>query len=239
MQKIVEWLVVGIIIALPFLVLNLFFNLAVEATSFWQDVFIELSIEEYYLGIMGPVLMFLVLAFIGFFISSDFIHGVMGRILRVMRIVPVAGPFAEKAWLMMRSTAKRVILILRGGYKRVIFEEHGRGRRRWRPAFVIGKTIFKYRGKEELMLVVITPQLQIPDPKWVPPEDTRIVSGGIGKIGLLLLSGGFVNPGELELEDWTKEKYEEIPEYKREELPAPKEPNNGKNSENNNKNGEN
>jgi len=229
MQKIIEWLVVGIIIALPFLVLNIFFNLAMGLTSFWEKIFIEFSIEEYYFGIMGPVLMFLVFVGIGFLISSDFIHGIVGRILRITRVVPYAGPFAEKTWLMMRSIAKRIVLVLRGGYKRVIFEEHGRGRRRWKPAFVIGKTVFKYKGREELMLVVITPQLQIPDPKWVPPEDTRIVSGGIGQIGLLLLSGGFVNPDELKLEDWTKEKYEEIPEYKEEGLPAPKEqkPDNG------------
>ncbi len=133
----------------------------------------------------------------------------------------------------MRSIAKRVIFISHGGYKRVIYEQHGRGHGRWRPAFVIGKTIFKYteggKKREELMLVIITPQLQIPDPVWIAPEDTKIVAGGIGSIGLLMLSGGFVNPDDLNLENWTQEKYDEIPEYGEEKAVEPRDtkPDNG------------
>lgn len=220
MQKIKEWFIAGMIIAIPFLVVYFIIKMVVGLTSFWREPFVRLSIEEYYLGIMNPFLTFLLMVCIGFFVTSDFIHSVMGRVLRVTRIIPSIGPLAEKTWLAMRGLAKRIIFIFRSGYKVVLYEEHGKDHGRWRPAIVVGKTIREYRGKQKLMLWIITPQLQIPDPRMIAPEETRIVPKGTGRIALILISGGFVTPDIIKLEDWTREKFDEIPEFRETEPPV-------------------
>lgn len=220
--KIKDSLIVGAILSVPVLVTYFSIKMIIGLMNFWgEEVFVRLSIEKYYLGIIGPILTGLVIYFAGRVIISDLFDKTAGKIMK--RLPLIAG-----IWLTIKRMSKRIRLIAKGGYKRVVYEQYGKGSKRWKPAFVIGKTTFtekiavksdkKERMVKRIMLVISTPNFSFPDSVWVPPEETKIVSGGISGIGFFILSGGLVNPDNLDLEEWTGEKLEnEIPEYDKDE----------------------
>lgn len=220
-QRLLESLIVGTVLLIPVLATYFFLKMAIGFMDFWREVFLKFAIEEYYFGIMGLFMTLLVVIFIGYIATSNLLNGKFGKLLMVlldgllMRIpfINKVWEIIKKCWRAIRQAAKRIMLILKGGYKRIIYEQYGRGTKRWKPAFVIGKTVFETGKSKKAMLVIITPNLSLPDAMWIPPEDTKIIGGGVSKIGLFILSGGFVNPDLLSLEEWTEDKYNEIPEY--------------------------
>ncbi|MEX0877589.1 MAG: hypothetical protein WDZ40_01840 [Candidatus Spechtbacterales bacterium] len=118
----------------------------------------------------------------------------------------------RKVWSVVKVITDRITFVFKGGYKRVVYEHFGADTKRWRPAIVIGRTMFHNPdGTQEPMLIVNQPPPNVFDPLWIPAKDTRIIEDDVKTFSLYIFSGGFVNPADLHLSYWTEEEYEEIP----------------------------
>lgn len=202
-----ESFIAGTIFLVPLLAIYIIVRTAINGVlGVWEEIFIRFFLGQYYSPLFAFFLTAVLIYGIGFFVTSPFCNRTAGEFLAKI-------PIVNKPWNVVRSITKRVRMIAGGEYRQVIYEQFGRGTNRWKPAFIIGKTVFhNANGQERLMLVIAGSVLSLPDALWIPPEDTKIVRGGIKNTGLFILSGGFVNPEQLELEEWTKEKYSQIPE---------------------------
>lgn len=172
--------------------------------NIWSPLFAQLGIDPLYHMSLAVVSTFLVMYIVGFVVTHP-------RVNRILKNIPLI----KNAWNIIKNITDRLLFISRGGYKRVVYELYGYETKRYRPALVIGRTVFMNPdGTKQNMLVIAQPPPNIFDPLWVPMEETKIITNPIGDLGLYIASGGFVSPPQLDLMDWTEEEYHAIPKIK-------------------------
>lgn len=196
-----EHLFLGFLMSIPILIILYVWKVVMGFLDIYNSFFRWAELPRELYTPVAIILTFLGMYGLGLFMKSRKVNSFM------IHIRPI-----RNWWLFVKNIADRLSFISQGGYKKVFYEAFGPGTRRWRPAIVVGRTIFPDGNKKKRMLVVSQTPPNIFDPLIIPYEDTRIFTGTNKEFALYLGSAGTINPPEHFLEKWSPEEYEEIPD---------------------------
>lgn len=199
-----ESMVVAIIFLIPAAFVYFLYKSIVNFLNFWETIFELANVGRFYSSFSAIVLTVILLYILGRVLISKSLDWFMRHM-----------PILRKVWLVIGSVLDKLLLTVRGGYKRIMYEHVGMGTEIWSPAFVVGKTIFNdpKTNEKRKMLVIVPARIVIPPTSfWIPAERTRIVDMSLKVLWSYVLSGGLINPDYSNWEEWTEKKYNEIPD---------------------------